>query len=215
MKASLRVCTRPSPGQKKFSYNPNADSAFKSYADTYIKNGRLAMADSMGAAADLTGGYGSSYAQSVGAQQYQKYLQALSSAMPEFYALALEKYNSDMNALKSQYDMVSDREAQAYQRTRDAKADADAQEKLEYSRAQDEYEKAQNAYSQLVKLVSTAGYSPTDAELASAGLTRAQADALINQYKLENGLNETTVVYKKEKDEKLKKNQLPLKYILK
>ena len=204
-------------GAKRFSYDPNSDSAFGSYADMYRKNGALAMADTVGTASALTGGYGSSYAQSAGAQQYQRYLQALAGAMPEFYSMALEKYNADMDALNKQYGMVSAKEQQVYQRERDAKADAEAKEKLEYARAQDEYKKAQDAYAQLVKLVSTAGYEPDDEELAATGLTRAQADALIARYRLENGLDKPNVVYVKEKkkEDKLTQRDLPLQYILK
>ena len=44
-----------------------------------MKNGRLAMMDSMGRAAALTGGYGSSYAQSAGQQAYQKQMDSLYS----------------------------------------------------------------------------------------------------------------------------------------
>ena len=51
-----------------FKYEYSSDPVYGAYRDTYKKQGELAMRDSMGTAANLTGGYASSYAQSVGQQ---------------------------------------------------------------------------------------------------------------------------------------------------
>ena len=48
--------------RKAFSYDLNADALYRQYRDQYIRQGRRAMEDTMGAAAGLTGGYGNSYA---------------------------------------------------------------------------------------------------------------------------------------------------------
>ena len=53
-------------GRPAFSYDPASDPVYNSYAQSYQRRGRLAMRNTMGQAAALTGGYGSSYAQSVG-----------------------------------------------------------------------------------------------------------------------------------------------------
>ena len=57
-------------GRKAFSYDPQTDAQAKNYAYLYTQKGREAMADTMGQAAALTGGYGSSYSQAVGQEQY-------------------------------------------------------------------------------------------------------------------------------------------------
>ena len=44
-----------------FSYDPGSDAAYQSYALQYARQGRAAMADTLGQTAHLTGGYGSSY----------------------------------------------------------------------------------------------------------------------------------------------------------
>ena len=53
-----------------FRYDAESDPLFNSYRDRTVREGRLAMQDTMGQAAHLTGGYGSSYGQAVGQQQY-------------------------------------------------------------------------------------------------------------------------------------------------
>lgn len=86
-----------------FSYDFNADALYQQYKDMYMKQGKMAMADTMGQAAAMTGGYGNSYAATVGNQAYQASLEQLNSVIPELYQLALSKYNMEgqdmLNAL--------------------------------------------------------------------------------------------------------------------
>ena len=49
----------------KFKYDINADMLYQQYKDQYVNLGQMAMKDTMGQDAALTGGYGSSYGQSV------------------------------------------------------------------------------------------------------------------------------------------------------
>lgn len=167
--------------RRGFSYNPNSDPMYRSYARQYQLNGRMAMKNSMGQAAALTGGYGSSYGAAVGQQQYDEYLRRLSEELPELYEFAYQRYADEGDALRDRYDMAYQRYESDYQREQDALAEQQRQEQQDYSRRQD-------SYNSLVKLISGAGYSPTDDELNNAGMTRAQADALLNRYLMENGL---------------------------
>lgn len=107
----------------KFSYDLNGDALYQQYQDKYIQQGKLAMADTMGQAAAMTGGYGSSYAQSVGQQAYQGQLDNLNDVVPELYAMALDKYNREGQELYNQYGMVMDRENTDYGRYRDTVSD--------------------------------------------------------------------------------------------
>lgn len=79
----------------KFSYDINTDALYKQYKDKYIQQGKLAMEDTMGQAAAMTGGYGNSYAATVGNQAYQAQLQNLNDIIPELYQLAYDKYNQE------------------------------------------------------------------------------------------------------------------------
>ena len=107
----------------KFSYDLNGDALYQQYKDQYIQQGKLAMADTMGQAAAMTGGYGSSYAQSVGQQAYQGQLDNLNDVVPELYQMALNKYNQEGQDLYNQYGMVMDRENTDYGRYRDTVSD--------------------------------------------------------------------------------------------
>ena len=78
-----------------FSYDFNADALYQQYKNKYIQQGKMAMADTMGQAAAMTGGYGNSYAQTVGQQQYQASLDKLNDVIPELYQLAYDKYNQE------------------------------------------------------------------------------------------------------------------------
>lgn len=109
--------------REKFSYDLNGDALYRQYKDQYTTQGKLAMMDTMGQAAALTGGYGNSYAQSVGQQAYQGQLQQLNAVIPELYQLAMDQYNQKGQELLNQYSMLSDQDAQEYGRYRDSVAD--------------------------------------------------------------------------------------------
>lgn len=90
----------------EFSYDVNSDALYQQYADQYVRQGKLAMQDVMGQAAAMTGGYGNSYAASVGNQAFQSYLQQLNDRVPELYKLALDRYNMGKQDLYDQYGML-------------------------------------------------------------------------------------------------------------
>lgn len=131
--------------REDFSYDLNGDALYKQYADQYTRQGKLAMMDTMGQAAALTGGYGNSYAQSVGQQAYQGYLQQLNAVVPELYGMALDRYNQEGEQLLNQYGVLTSQDEQAYGRYRDQVADyyTELQRLTEDARyaAEDEYGK--------------------------------------------------------------------------
>lgn len=92
--------------RQPFSYNMNADPLYNQYKDQYIRGGKLAMQDTMGQAAQLTGGYGNSYASTAGNQAYQGYLTGLNDKMPDLYSLALSKYNADGDAMRDNLGLL-------------------------------------------------------------------------------------------------------------
>lgn len=105
--------------RKEFSYDPEADALYRQYRDQYTRQGKLAMMDTVGQAAALSGGYDNSYAQTVGQQTYQSYLQQLGDRLPELYTAALDHYDRQGEALYDQFSMVGDREAMDYGKYRD------------------------------------------------------------------------------------------------
>ena len=109
--------------REKFSYDLNGDMLYQQYKDQYTTQGKLAMMDTMGQAAAMTGGYGNSYAQTAGQQAYQGYLQGLNDKIPELYQLALSKYNTEGDTLRDQASMIAQMEEQDYGRYRDQVSD--------------------------------------------------------------------------------------------
>lgn len=198
-------------GRDKFSYNVNEDALYQQYKDSYVNQGRLAMKDTMGQAAALTGGYGSSYGQSVGQQQYNAYLQNLNDVVPELYGMAYQRYQDQGDALKDQYAMMGQLADDEYGKYQDAmnqywqnlsylQSEADtlynrglqeaelayAREQDAYAKQQDAYAKQQDAYGNLVDMITNLGYMPGADELETAGMSDAQYQAYLNYYKKMN-----------------------------
>ena len=109
--------------QGAFSYDVNADALYQQMVDQYAQQGRLAMMDTMGHAQTMTGGYGNSYAQGAGQQAYQGYLRQANEQLPQFYAMALDRYDREQDALRDQYAMLLGQEEQDYGRYRDQLSD--------------------------------------------------------------------------------------------
>lgn len=96
--------------RKDFQYDVNADALYNQYKDRYVNLGKQAMQDTMGQAAALTGGYGSSFSQLAGQQAYQGYLQGLTDKIPELYQIAMDRYNQQGQDLYNQYGLLSGQE---------------------------------------------------------------------------------------------------------
>lgn len=183
-----QISTRPG-----FEYDVNADPLYQQYKDQYIQQGKLAMRDTMGKAAALTGGYGSTYGQQVGQQSYDAYLQNLSAAIPELYGKAYDQYKDKGDNLLRMYGLLGDQRDTEYNRYRDEMGDwtreRDFQKQLEteqYNRRVSEERAAENKqqqlYSNLYAMIKASGYTPTDAELQAAGMTREAAAAIAAEF---------------------------------
>lgn len=105
--------------REDFSYDVNGDALYQQYKEQYASLGKLAMQDTMGQAAAMTGGYGNSYASTAGNQAYQAYLSQLNEVVPELYGMALDKYNAEGQELYNQYGLLTDQESQDYGRYQD------------------------------------------------------------------------------------------------
>ena len=92
--------------RKKFSYDLNGDALYQQYKDNYINQGKMAMMDTMGQASAMTGGYGNSYAATVGNQAYQASLQNLNNVIPQLYQLALDSYKTEGDRLNNNLNVL-------------------------------------------------------------------------------------------------------------
>lgn len=108
--------------REDFQYDVNADAMYQALKDQYVAGGQMAMMDTMGQAQAMTGGYGNSYAQSVGQQAYQNYLTGLTDQIPDYYQMALQNYMRQGDEMMQQYAMLQDMENQEYSRYMDQMA---------------------------------------------------------------------------------------------
>lgn len=155
----------------KFSYDVNADALYNQLRDQYALMGQQAMMDTMGQATALTGGYGNSYAQGVGQQAYQEYIQQLSDRMPDLYQLALDRYINEGSQMLDNMSLMMQQDSLDYGRYRDQLADQEAA-----------YQKQEDAYDKLVALMTTYGYEPTAEELEAAGMPTGHKNAILKPY---------------------------------
>lgn len=132
---SLKQAVDKINNREKFSYDLNNDMLYQQYKQQYINQGRLAMADTVGQASALTGGYGNSYAVNAGNQAYQGYLQKLNGVVPELYQLALDKYNAEGNDLYNKASLYGSMYDKEYGEYRDKVSDWNS----EYSRLSDKF----------------------------------------------------------------------------
>ena len=167
--------------REKFKYDVNTDALYQNYKQQYEQQGKKAMKDTFGQAAALTGGYGNTYAQNVGQQAYQDYMQQLTDKIPELYGLALDKYNLEGQQMKDNYGILSDAENRDYGRYRDQYGDWQTDRGYYADRYDQEQgvalDIADQMYNRLAQLIPM-GYVPTEAELAAAGMTGNQYMAI-------------------------------------
>lgn len=133
----------------KFQYDVNADALYQQVAQNYMQQGQQAMMDTMGQAAAMTGGYGNSYAQTAGQQQYNNHLLGLTEMVPQFQQMAMQQYQMEGDQLMDQYNLMAQQEEMAYSRYQDdlnryyadldrAQAAYDNERDYDYSRFSDE-----------------------------------------------------------------------------
>jgi len=112
------------PGE--FKYSLDGDNMFQYYKDLYTQKAKQGAQNTMGVAAGLTGGYGNSWAQSVGAQAYQQNLLPLYDKAMEFAQMAQDRYNADRADKYNQLNALQGMEESDYGRYRDLMADYNA-----------------------------------------------------------------------------------------
>lgn len=170
-----------------FQYDPANDPLYKATKDRYVQSGRMAMKDTMGQAAALTGGYGSSYGQAVGQQAYDRNLQGLADMIPELYQTAYKKYQDEGDRLQQQYNLLGQQEEREYNRYRDELGDWQYERAWQQQQQDAERQRTDEAYNRLYMLIGATGYMPTEDELAASGMSKEQAEALRREYLRQTG----------------------------
>ena len=102
--------------REKFSYDVDTDPLFQQALASAMNSGKQAMQDTIGQASALTGGYGSTYATSVGNQQYNAFIEDAYDNLPQYYQLALEAYQAEGDEMYRQYSMLSTEDEKEFNR---------------------------------------------------------------------------------------------------
>lgn len=109
--------------REAFNYNFNEDPLYQNYRDQYQRQATLGQQGAMANAAALTGGYGSSYAQTAGNLAYQENMANLNNVIPQLYEMAYNKYNTDLDNQRADLSMYQGLEDSDYGRYRDSVSD--------------------------------------------------------------------------------------------
>ena len=129
-----------------FKYDFNADPMYQMYKDRYLQQGRMAMQDTMGDAAALTGGYGNSYAATAGQQAYQSYLQGLNDRIPGLRDFAYNAWLNEGDRMRSNLSTLQGLDESDYARYRDTVGDYKDELNYYYNRFGDMSDREYNRY---------------------------------------------------------------------
>lgn len=129
-----------------FQYDFTADPLYQQYAQQYQRNGQLAMKDAMAQSAALTGGYGNSYAQQVGQQGYQRWMENLNAVIPELQQAAYNRYLNEGDNMRANLGMLQSADDTAYGRYRDTVGDYQNELAYLYGKFNDMSQQEYNRY---------------------------------------------------------------------
>ena len=103
--------------REDFEYDVDKDQMFQQALASAMNSGKAAMQDTMGQAAALTGGYGSTYATTAGNQAYNAFIEDAYNNLPEYYNMALAAYEAEGQQMIQQYNMLDAADTKEYQRS--------------------------------------------------------------------------------------------------
>ncbi len=102
-----------------FTYDPEEDAMYRYYRRQYTTAAAQARDDTLGRAAALTGGYGSSYGLSAAQQSYLNYVNKLWGVLPTLYQQAYSRYRNEGSDLRAEYNAMLAADKEAYRQYQD------------------------------------------------------------------------------------------------
>lgn len=148
--------------RKPFEFDLNGDALYQQYKEQYQKLGKMAMEDTMGQAAGLTGGYGSTYGQNVGQQAYNAYLDRLNDVVPDIYAKQRSAYDAEGDKLYNQFSLAQQMYGNAKNTEDAARKDADSK----------------------VMMMLQMGINPSAADVAASSYTPDEVSKMLSYYQM-------------------------------
>ncbi len=99
-----------------FNYDLSSDPMYEQYKELYLMNGKKAMMDAVGNSTALTGGYGNSYAQTVGDLAYDEYLTQLNDIALDLRDRAFDEYESEGDRLVENISLLRSLDGDDYEK---------------------------------------------------------------------------------------------------
>ena len=130
MKTARKEMAAARQNLANFKYDPMQDANYQAMAQIYGQRGNIAAQDTLGDAASLNGGFGTSYAVSAAQQARNQYNEELAALVPEFEQNAYNRMATNYGLLQDSYGLLQDNykmykdlDTEAYERYRDKVAD--------------------------------------------------------------------------------------------
>lgn len=92
---------------ESFDFDLDSDLLYRQYREQYTRAAEQSRKDTMGRAAALTGGYGSTYAETAAAQAYDREMDKLHDRVPEIYETRRKEHDAAQDALYEKWRMLS------------------------------------------------------------------------------------------------------------
>jgi len=124
--------------REAFTYDPLKDVSYQGLAKLYQKQGEQAAKNTMGDAAALNGGFGSSYAVTASQQARNDFNQQLAAQIPALQEAAYNRYLGDFNMNMSALSALQAADDSAYGKHRDTVADVQWQYGQDYQGYRDD-----------------------------------------------------------------------------
>lgn len=124
--------------REEFAYDPLKDANYQAMAKVYQKQGEQAAKNTLGDAAALNGGFGSSFGVTASQQARNDFNQQLDSQIPGLQEAAFNKWMGNYNMDVSALGALQDAESMAYGKHRDSVGDSQWKYGNEYNAYRDD-----------------------------------------------------------------------------
>lgn len=170
-------------GRQPFRYDYASDPLYQQYAQNYQRQGKLAMQDTMGQAAALTGGYGNTYATTAGQQMYNQYMQQLNNIIPELQQNAYGMYADEGDRLAQMLAIYQAADDSDYSRWADQYSMWQGERDYWYNKHADELAQAAAAARGSSSGSSSSSSSKGWSDTTAKNNIQAKAEELASMYK--------------------------------
>lgn len=106
-----------------FSYDINTDPMYAQAKQQYVNLGKESVQNALGAASQLTGGYGNSYSAQAASQANQQHLTHMNEIIPSLMDAATKRFEMEKNNLYNQFQALQSEDNRQYGMYRDEAGD--------------------------------------------------------------------------------------------